>query len=190
MKPNGEIWNNENLVNILKQDGIAVMPTDTIYGIVGRTEDKDVVEKIYKLRKRSPEKPCIILISEIDEVKKFGVEVTEEQKEILKKYWESGAVSVILDCLEEKFAYLHRGTNTLAFRMPVNIELQNLLKQTGSLIAPSANTEGNTPAKNIQEAKNYFADSVGLYLDGGEIEGKSSKIIRLEKSGSISILRD
>lgn len=188
-----KIWNDENLVKILKQGGIVVMPTDTIYGIVGRVEDRETVEKIYKIRKRSLEKQCIILISDIHELTKFGVEITDEQKEILKNYWQTNnqePVSIILDCENSKFEYLHRGTNTLAFRLPTNTLLQNLLKQTGPLVAPSANTEGTPPCKNIWEAKNYFGNLVDLYVDGGEIAGKSSKIIRLLKDGSVSIIRD
>src|SRR5204863_149383 len=71
---------------------------------------------------------------------------------------------------EEKFEYLHRGTNTLALRLPKDESLQNLLKKTGPLIAPSANVEGLPPAKNITDAKKYFGDGVDLYIDGGEIE--------------------
>ena len=44
------------------------------------------------------------------------------------------------------------------------------LEQTGPLIAPSANLQGQPPAKNIQEAYEYFGDAVDLYVDGGTVE--------------------
>ncbi len=184
------IWNNENLIKILKEGGVAVMPTDTLYGIVGRAEDEGVVERIYKIRKRSPEKPCIILIGDITDLEKFSVYITDEQKKLLQEYWSSGAVSIILDCNDEKFSYLHRRTNTLAFRLPMQAGLRSLLKQTGPLIAPSANPEGLPPAQNIDEAKNYFGDSVDLYVDGGVLSGKASKIIKIQKDGIISVIRE
>jgi len=185
-----------NTIEILKKGGIVVMPTDTIYGIVASALDSLAVDNVYEIRKRAPEKPCIILIGDIEDLKKFGIILSEEQKTAVKKYWFTqssvegpGSVSVILYCPEEKFTYLHRGTNTLAFRLPQNADLQQLLKETGPLIAPSANTEGMSPAKNIAEAKKYFGEQVDLYVDGGEITGKASKIIELHKDGSVSILR-
>jgi len=182
-------WSDENLVEILKRGGVAVMPTDTIYGIVGRAEDRDVIERIYKIRKRNPERPCIILIGDIGELNKFSVNPIESQKEKLYESW-PGPVSVILDCEDSKFEYLHRGTNTLAFRLPSDKGFRDFLLETGPLVAPSANPEGLPTAKNIDEAKAYFGDSVDFYANGGEIEAKASKLIKLHKDGSVSILRE
>lgn len=180
--------NNKNLIKVLKSDGVVVMPTDTLYGIVGKAENEEVVNRIYTIRKRSPNKPCIILIPDIDELQKFGIVLTPEQKKEIEKHKEP--TSFVLDCPDETLAYLHRGTKTLAFRLPVQANLRNLLKQTGPLIAPSANPEGLPPAKNILEAKKYFGDLVDLYIDGGTLSGQASKVIKLHKDGSVDILRD
>ena len=178
----------ENLIKVLKDGGIAVMPTDTIYGIVGLAQSSETVERIYNVRKRSPLKPCIVLIGDVSDLEKFSIDLSLEQKNELKKYW-PGPNSIIFDCKDEKFLYLHRGTNTLSFRLPAQAELQNLLKQTGPLIAPSANIEGALPAKNILEAREYFGDSVDLYMDGGELIGKPSKVIKMDVHGLVTILR-
>lgn len=194
-------WNNEELLKILKNGGVAVMPTDTIYGIVGQAENVATVHRIYNLKKRNPEKPCIILISDIAQLENFSVILSEEQKNKLKEYWSFGGAqdlhptSIIFDCLDDSFSYLHRGTNTLAFRFPTPQTLRDLINKTGPLIAPSANPEGLLPAKNISEARKYFdlpaqtGNNVDLYLDGGIISGKASKVIKLHKDGSINILR-
>ena len=182
-------WNNdENLLKILKNKGVVVMPTDTIYGVLGRAEDRDTVERIYQIRKRSPEKACIILIGDLEELKKFNIFLSEAEQKQIEKYTEP--TSFILDCADEKFAYLHRGTKTLAFRLPHPEELRNLLKETGPLIAPSANIEDGLPAQNITEAKKYFGNLVDLYVDGGAIARPASKIVRLHKDDSVSILRE
>ena len=47
---NENIWKNENLIKILSENGVVVMPTDTIYGIVGKALKKDTVEKIYNIK--------------------------------------------------------------------------------------------------------------------------------------------
>ena len=189
METRTNVWADENLIQTLKDDGVAVMPTDTLYGVVGRAESKVVVNRIYTIRRRAGEKPCIILISDFNELANFSVSLNEVQKEFLKNL-ESVPTSVVLDCVDESFAYLHRGTKTLAFRLPSNPDLQELIKKTGPLIAPSANPEGLPTSKDTTEAKNYFGDSVDIYIDGGIITGKASRIIRLHPDGTVSIIRE
>lgn len=185
------IWENEELKKILKNNGVAVMPTDTIYGIVGSALEEKTVNRIYEIRKRTKTKPCIILIGDISELEKFSIHLTDVQKNKLNEYWnmEARATSVALDCPLEKFAYLHRGTNTLAFRLPANQNLRDLLLKTGPLIAPSANTEKFPASENIEEAKKYFGDNVDLYIDGGEVVSQASRVIKLHKDGTVDILR-
>ncbi|MCX6751922.1 MAG: L-threonylcarbamoyladenylate synthase [Candidatus Nomurabacteria bacterium] len=191
------IWNNENLIKVLRENGVVVMPTDTLYGIVGKAENVSVVNRIYEARKRSPDKPCIILIGDMNELEKFSVILSEKQKEELKKYWpfdfaqdlRPEPTSIIFDCPDEPFSYLHRGTKTLAFRLPANQELRDLLKKTGPLLAPSANLEAKPPSETIAEAKKYFGNKVDIYIDGGTVKGKASKVIRLHKNGSVEVLR-
>jgi len=185
-------WGSKNLKKVLKKNGVAVMPTDTIYGIVGHALAPETVNRIYNLKKRAPEKPCIILIGNITELKKLSIIISEEQKNKLKEYWttDSAPVSIVLDCPDEKLSYLHRGTKTLAVRLPASPSLLKLLLETGPLIAPSANPEGLLPAEDIKEAKKYFGDSVDYYMDRGRITGKPSKLIKLQKDGSVSILRE
>ena len=182
------IWDNQELIKVLTQGGVVVMSTDTVYGIVAKAEDVLAVESVYQARHRSPEKPCIILIGNVSELEKFSIVLTQAQKEKLKEYW-PGPVSVILDCANDKFEYLHRGTRTLAFRLPAPESLREFLLKTGPLIAPSANPEGLLVAKDIAQAKSYFGDKVDFYLDVGEVLGKASKIIQLGKDGNVTIIR-
>ncbi|MFZ8848599.1 MAG: methylated-DNA--[protein]-cysteine S-methyltransferase [Minisyncoccia bacterium] len=207
---------------LLKEGAIGVIPTDTIYGICTSAFNKKSVEKVYKLRKRNPNKPCIILISSLEDLKKFNIRLTLWQKKILEKLW-PGKVSVVLgmqtmqtsrrlggtneDFIDlawtnqnkisarsafhsamSAYKYLHRGTNSLAFRLPKNKLILNILKISGPLIAPSANWEGYEPAKNIKEAKKYFGNKV-FYLDRGDLISKPSSLIDL-RTKKIQILRE
>ncbi|MFH1200942.1 MAG: L-threonylcarbamoyladenylate synthase [bacterium] len=181
------MWNDKNLIDILEKGGVVIMPTDTLYGMVGQAQNPAVVERIYTLRKRSPDKPCIILIGEIGELEKFSINLSKKQKNVIKNF--SVPTSFILDCLDGKFSYLHRGTKTLAFRVPAPQSLRDLLLKVEPLIAPSANPEGLFPAQNINEARKYFGNAVDLYVDGGDITNKASKVVKLHKDGSVTMLR-
>jgi L-threonylcarbamoyladenylate synthase len=207
----------KNTIEILKSGGVGVLPTDTIYGIVGSALNKKAVARIYKLRRRSPHKPMIILISDMRQETwdKFGIKPTPAMIKILKRFW-PGKVSIILMTKDmrqaawrKKWRYLHRGINSLAFRLPKPARLRRLLQKTGPLVAPSANWEGWPPAKTIKEAKKYFGTArvkdalrsravskgtaatsggIDFYVDGGPLLGAPSKLIKIER-GKIIVLR-
>ncbi len=180
---------NEHLVDIVKGGGVAVMPTDTLYGIVASALNRHAVSRVYEVRKRSPEKPCIILIADISDLREFGIWVWwwSSVRRALKKLW-PGPVSVIFPCNLERFSYLHRNTNTLAFRLPNDNKLRRLLRQTGPLLAPSANPEGLAPATTISEAKAYFGDQVDCYEDAGPRISAPSTLVSIEH-GKVVVLR-
>jgi len=176
-------------MNVLKETGkeiksgkIGVIPTDTIYGIVCSAFDKKSVEKIYELRKRDLKKPMIVLISSLKDLKLFGIEI---DKKTADKYW-PGKTSIILPV--KKFEYLHRGKKSLAFRLPDDSNLIQILKVSGPIVAPSANIEGKEPATTIEEAKEYFGEKINFYLSAGKLKSKPSKIISLLK-GKVEVVR-
>lgn len=179
--------NNELCKRILKKGGIGVIPTDTIYGLVGSALLPKVVKRIYSVKHRNPKKSSIVLIHDINDLKLFGIKLTGGIDVILKKIW-PGMVSIVLPAARPEFNYLQRGNESIAFRLPKSRTLRALLKKTGPLIAPSANPEGLPPAKTIAEAKKYFGKNIDFYLDGGTMESKPSVLIAI-KNGKIIVLR-
>ena len=177
----------EQLIKTLNAGGIAVMPTDTMYGLVARALDKTAVERVYLVKNRSPKKPCIVLLSSRDDLAKLGVVLEGRTAEIINALW-PGPVSMILNIDAPGFEYLHRGLGTLAFRLPANERLQRILAATGPLIAPSANPESFPPATTIEAAQRYFHDAVDYYEDGGVRENVPSTLIAIEH-GTVRIVR-
>lgn len=179
----------EDTIYLLKNDGVGVILTDTIYGLVGSAMSKKVIEKIFRLKQRDEKKSLIILISSIDDLKKFGAKITDKAKKFMQEYW-PGKVSIILPFLDKKFKYLDRvGDNTLAFRMPNKDDLLAILKEVGPLVAPSANPEGLQPAKNISEAKKYFGEEADFYYDEGESISEPSTLVKID-GNKIDVLRE
>ncbi len=175
-------------IEILKQGGIGVMPTDTLYGVVGSAMLSDTVERIYRVKKRNTQKPLIVLISSIDDVQNFEIDnLGEDQMKMLAQYW-PGPTSILLPCASSKFEYLHRGSGSIAFRLPDKKDLIELIQETGPLVAPSANVEGEKPAATIAEARNYFGNEVDFYIDGGELNNQPSTLLKIV-GGEIVTLR-
>ncbi|PIQ92363.1 MAG: threonylcarbamoyl-AMP synthase [Parcubacteria group bacterium CG11_big_fil_rev_8_21_14_0_20_39_22] len=180
----GEIYT--QATEALKVGKIGILRTDTLYGLVGSAGSRSAVEKIYKIKKRNPNKPLIILIPDIKCLDDFGVRVSESVEAKLNTLW-PGPMSIILKIKEgmiDKLQYLHRGTGELAFRLPNNSKLRDFLAKSGPIVAPSANLEGEQPAENIEEARRYFGKNVDFYIDGGQIEdNKPSSLIRIFDDG-------
>lgn len=169
---NGKI---EEVTKILKQGGIGVLPTDTLYGLVGQALNKTTVARIKKLKRRSQGKPFIILIQSLKDLAKFKIKPDKKTIEILKKVW-PGPISVIF-------------SPKLAFRLPKNKFLNELIKKTGPLVAPSANPEGLPPAGTIGEIKKYFLNNIDFIVSAGRrLTGQPSTLIKIRKN-KIEILR-
>lgn len=173
------------IADILKKGGVGILATDTLYGIVGSAFSKQAVSRIYRLRKRNLDKPMIILIGSLDDLYKFDIKLSSDILKKLQKIWPA-KVSIILPCFSRNFSYLHRGKNSLAFRLPAKKTLRELIRKTGPLVAPSVNIEGMLPAKNLKEAKKYFGDKVDFYKKGITSDNPS-KIIKFEGKKTVTI---
>jgi L-threonylcarbamoyladenylate synthase len=157
--------NLENLAQKLKNKEIGVILTDTIYGIIGLAQDNEISDRIYSVKKRDKDKPFIILISSIDDLRKFNIIVDETQRRLLGEFW-PGPTSVVL--------------GDLAFRIPKKEDLIELINLTGPLIATSVNRQGETPINNINDAQDCFKDELDFYIDSGECKNSPSILVKLD----------
>jgi L-threonylcarbamoyladenylate synthase len=163
-----------SLVDYLTQPGaIAVIPTDTVYGVVARAADPQAVAHLYKTKHRE-HKPGTLVAASVDQLVALGFK--RRYLTAVEQFW-PGAVSVIIPCLE--LEYLHQGVGSLAVRIPDDPWLLSLLEKTGPLQTSSANQPGEPPATTVAEAKAYFGDTIGWYEDGGTVNREPSTVLRV-----------
>lgn len=174
----------KNLTEVLANGGIAVVRTDTIYGLIARASKKRAVEKVYEVKHRDPSKQCILLIP--------GSGTVREHSQTIAKYssLDQPPTSVIVPAKDEH-EWLLRGGDTLAYRVVRDEFLKKVVQAVGPVIAPSANPEGLPPARTVEEAKAYFGDEVDIYIDGGEVPENTppSRIIQVNPTGFVTQLR-
>ncbi len=174
------------LVELLKEGAIGVLRTDTLYGLVASASNKEAVERVYAVKNRTATKSPIVLIA--DQSQMFEP-APEALKDVLAELW-PGPNSVIMPSAAAP-EWITRGNGTVAYRQPDSPRLQRLLAQTGPLVAPSANPEGEQPAKSWAEAQGYFGDNVDFYVDGGvAIDEAPSKLYSfLAETGDLEQVR-
>ena len=178
----------DEIISKLPKGGVGVLPTDTVYGLMGLAVDERAVKKIYSLKEREAQKPSVVLIADLEDLGLFGVELSYDLRNKLSRLWPA-RVSVILP-VKHRFSHLVQGPlGTHAFRVPPHKELRRLIEQVGPLIAPSANLSNQSPAKNLAEARAYFGERVDFYVDGGVLNEDPSTVVLVEKDGSITIKR-
>ena len=164
---------------------VAVIPTDTIYGLAADVHHRAAVEKLYGLKDRE-HKPGTVIAANVDQLLELGLPV--EQIQQVAHLWPN-PISIVLPA-PSSLDYLDQDVGSLAVRIPDDPEVRALLEMTGPLLTTSANHPGQQPATNTAEAHAYFGDTVDLYVDGGDRVGRpASTVVRLEKDGQLTVLR-
>ncbi len=177
---------NSEIISLLLKGSIGVLPTDTVYGVVGLLSSQRAVEAIYKVKQRNTRKAVgTILIADENQIKDITNEAFLQRA---ANYW-PGPTSVILP-LSDKFQYAHKGLGSLPFRVPNNETLISFLRQTGPLATSSANLEGQPTAVSVKEAEGYFGEKIAFYVDGGVLSHpKPSRIITFDERGAEKVIR-
>lgn len=172
------------ITQMLQAGGVAVVRTDTIYGIIALAANEQAVQKVYDTKHRDPLKQCIVLVAEAPEHSEFG--------ELVEQYSANALTptSVVVPATNEP-EWLLRGGSTIAYRVVRDEFLKKVVEMVGPVIAPSANPEGLEPARTVEQARAYFGDTVDCYIDGGEVpeEVQPSEIIQISGDREVEIIR-
>ncbi len=177
----------EKASQIIDQGGIAVFPTDTVYGIGCNPYNKDSVRKIYEIKSRDISKPFPVLVysKEIAERIAFFDEFT---KKIVEKFW-PGTLTIILKLTDEDLKRSLNVTDKIAIRVPDHKCTLELLKKCNFLVGTSANISGHSSFTNPDECFNNI-QKYDVFVDGGMITSKAeSTIIEIENE-EIKIIRE
>jgi L-threonylcarbamoyladenylate synthase len=148
---------------LLNQGKVGVIPTDTVYGLAAKASDIKATTQLYNLKHRE-QKPGTVIAASVQQLLDLGL--PKQSLKTVERFW-PGPVSVVID-LNNSFKYLHQGVGSVAFRVVDDKNINEFLKLTGPLITSSANQPGMPVSKNIDEAIEYFGDSIDFYLDNGE----------------------
>jgi len=156
---------------LLGGGGVAVFPTDTVYGIGGDGRRKDTLDRIYAIKRRSPGKPLVRLISRPDEARSWLPR--PGHRRLAEAFW-PGPLTLIVRL---------PGGVSRGLRCPGLPFLRRLIEQAGiELAATSANLSGRPEVVSGAEAVSLFRGKVDLILQGGRTSGRASTVLDLTSS--------
>lgn len=182
-------------IEILKNGGVVIFPTDTVYGI-GTLPEKKYVEKIYKIKKRDYSKKIIALISNKENLYKL-IDETEENidkiSEIMNTYW-PGDLTIIFKAKKDFVEKFDETMDTIGIRIPNNEIALNIIENVGGVVlTTSANLSGEEAPKKYENIKKEILEKVDISIknnfENEKLLGIPSTIIKYENE-KIELIRE
>ena len=156
---------------------LAVIPTDTVYGLACDAFSHEGVKKLLDAKGRDRQSPPPVLIGNTSALEGLAQEVPQLAHKLAATFW-PGALTMILKAQPSLTWDLGETKGTVALRMPDHKITLALLQETGPLAVSSANLTGEPAAITCQQAEKALGDKVKVYLDGGASpKGESSTIV-------------
>lgn len=170
----------EEPAKIIKDGGIVIFPTETVYGIGANGLNAEAVKKIYDLKKRPLSKPINLLVNSIEMIEKVAKDITPLEYAIIKEFF-PGPLTIILQKKEIVPDIVTANGTTVGVRMPANEIALELIKKAGvPLATPSANISDKPSKTNIKDVMKDFPEGVDCFVDGGESSiGVASTIVQI-----------
>jgi L-threonylcarbamoyladenylate synthase len=167
--------------DLLKNGGVVVIPTDTVYGLAALPSNAEAVAKLYTIKDRKASKPIALLASSVDDIEKFGAKMPEKAKKLAADFW-PGALTLVFDCEDGSVE---------GFRIPSHNLTQKLISLCGGVLrVTSANVSGSSPATDIPMALESIGLKADLILDDGVSPiGVASTVVRVFADNSFEVLR-
>jgi L-threonylcarbamoyladenylate synthase len=156
---------------------LAVIPTDTVYGIAADAFSAEAVNALLAAKGRDRSTPPPVLIGDTETMDALAMQIPEVARKLAAAFW-PGALTMVLKAQPSLTWDLGETKGTVALRVPDHKIAIALLKETGPLAVSSANRHGEPAATTAQQAFEYFGETVPVYLDGGESpKGEASTIL-------------
>ena len=168
----------KELANILKNDGVISVPTDTVYGVCARISSIEAYNKLMQVKERPTEKLFPIMCADEEQIK--SIAIVDEKAEKLIRAFMPGPITLLLPSKNDLPNWVTHGGSTVGIRMPSNeIGLALLKIVEKPLLVPSANRSGEKPALNSKEVADIFDKEVDFIISGEANLDKPSTIIDL-----------
>ncbi|MDP3837048.1 MAG: L-threonylcarbamoyladenylate synthase [bacterium] len=175
----------------LRAGEVVIMPTDTVYGLLARADSLTAIRRVYMIKHRDKSYPLLVLVSSLSMVRRYCY-LNSKQAKTLQNIWSQARPTTVI--LQHRGLLPRRLTGDsegLAVRLPKSDFLRKIVRSVGvPLTATSANLSGQ-PVLDAALAAQVFAagSQPDLIVSGGTNVKRPSRLLRLDSSGEVTILR-
>lgn len=179
----------ENAARIIKNGGVVVYPTDTLYGLGVNALDGKAVKKLFEIKGRNFNKPISIAFSSLRDAKKY-VKFNTVALKLAKKFL-PGPLTLILPLKRKLPKRLTLGKKMIGVRIPDNKIALKLIKKSGvPITATSANLSGGKNPITAKEAMKQVGNKVDLVIDAGRCKYKRPSTFVRILGDKIEVIRE
>jgi L-threonylcarbamoyladenylate synthase len=180
----------EKALAALTRGDVIVFPTETLYGLGADALNGQAVEKVFQLKGRDPNNPIPVIVADPAMVEVLVAAIPATAKALMQRFW-PGPLTLVLPARSGIPAPLVNAAGGVGVRIssqPIATQLAASLGRP--LTATSANPSGKEPARTVAEARNYFSETIEIFLDGGELESKTGSTVAEVLDSGIRIIRE
>lgn len=164
----------------IRNGGLVVFPTETVYGLGANALDETAVAKIFKAKGRPQDNPLIVHLADKNDIKLYTKNISEDAEKIIQQFM-PGAITIVLEkqqCIPKNVS---AGLDTIGIRVPSSRFAHDFLKaSTLPVAAPSANISGKPSSTLPKHVLDDLDGKVDVILMGGSCEiGVESTVVDL-----------
>ncbi len=153
---------------ILKEGGLVAFPTETVYGLASRADNKKAVEKIFLIKGRDFNKPLTLFISSLKDLNLLVKKVPPWAEKIIEHFW-PGPLTLVFEKSEEVPSFVTRGKKTVGIRYPDHPFCFALTSYCPFFLAvTSANISSRKSPFSAQGVEKEIGNKIDLLIDGGK----------------------
>ena len=168
----------EKAIAALKAGELAVLPTETVYGIFADATNEAAVQKLYAVKGRPVEKALNMNVADYDTILKYSVHQPAYLEKLVQTFL-PGPLTIILEASPEVPEWIHVGKTTVGFRMPSIPATQEVIKALGVLVGPSANLTGSPSPRFYDDLTSAILDKAAVALQDDSVYGLDTTILDL-----------
>lgn len=173
--PSAEVVN--LAATVLRDGGIVVFPTETVYGIGASATSCIGPQEIIDIKMRPKNKPLPWLVEDEAALDIYGVDVPEYAHNLARAFW-PGALTLVVKAAGVVAPEFRDDRGAVALRSPDHELVQELIRASGQpIITTSANTSGLPAASSFEELEERIIAAADVTLDGGETPHKMASTV-------------
>ena len=158
--------------------GLVAFPTESFYGLGVNALDEEAIERLFLVKKRRADNPVLILISSVNDLTQYVVNITDTARRLIERFW-PGGLTMLFEARQNIPPVLTAGTGKIGIRLSSHPVATGLAEVAGlPITGTSANVSGETACIEAREVLDSLGAAVDVILDGGKTEGgKGSTIL-------------
>jgi L-threonylcarbamoyladenylate synthase len=180
----------EVAIDALRAGGLAVIPTDTVYGLAADGLSEDAATALYAAKGRDAVQPTALLFASVDALEEHVPGLPARARAIARAVL-PGPLTLVLPNPEGRFGWLNeRRPDAIGVRVPaVAGPGREVLAALGVLVATSANLPGRPDPQRAEDVPAAIREAVAAVVDGGPLPGTPSTVVDLTGAAPV-VLRE